>query len=92
MAAKLTRPERRAMCERIVAVRRAACDPELRSIDAMLIDQCATDHPAWSCTTIEAEAWERCQTDKDEATCATAKRQADACGLQETLRARSRCI
>lgn len=86
--AELGGPERRAMCERIVAVRRAACDPALRSIDAMLVDRCATDHPVWSCATVEAAAWERCRTDDDATACATAKQQSEACGLQDTLRRR----
>lgn len=79
---------RRALCERIVAVQRGACDDEMRSFDALFVEPCAADHPRWSCATIRIADYERCAATGDAAACAASEQQADACGLAELLRRR----
>jgi hypothetical protein len=79
---------RGALCERIVAVQRGACDDEMRSFDALFVEPCAADHPRWSCATIRVADYERCAATGDAAACAASEQQADACGLAELLRRR----
>lgn len=79
---------RRALCGRIVAAQRGACDPEMRSFDVLLIDRCVAEHPRWSCPTLRVDDHERCTTTRDPAACAAAEQQARACALDERLRER----
>lgn len=88
MLSDLDADARRALCARIIAARRSVCDRLFDDLHATLIDDCAADHPKWSCATIRVDDHERCEITKDAAACAAVDRQAEACGLSETLRAR----
>lgn len=79
---------RRALCGRIIAARRRACDRSFDDLHAGLIDDCAADHPRWSCATIRIDDHERCEISKDATACAAVHSQGEACRLPAALRAR----
>jgi hypothetical protein len=84
--ADLTRDGRREVCARIVEQVRLACDPDLRHLDAGLIEQCTGDHPIWACPQVRVTDHARCIEDRDAAACTAHQKQTEACAVTEALR------
>jgi len=84
--AELDHSGRLEVCTRIVEQVRLACDPELRHLDADLIEQCTGDHPIWACTQVRVTDHTRCIEDLDAAACTAHQKQTEACAVTESLR------
>lgn len=76
---------RREVCETIVDRVRVGCDPDLRDLDATLIDQCVGDHPIWACTQVTVSDHARCLGGRDAAACTAHQRQTEQCGVRAAL-------
>ncbi len=85
--ADLDKDGRLEVCTTIVEQVRLACDPDLRNLDAGLIEQCTADHPIWACPQVRVVDHARCIEDHDPAACAAHQKQTEACGVTESLRA-----
>lgn len=88
-----TPEEREALCTKVVDQVRAGCDPDL-DVHAMLIDQCAADHPVWECTKLSIERFSTCwvpPSRRDDATresCAEWTAELARCDIERKIRER----